>query len=759
MTIDLRPHSGIDPEEFWDSLSISKELLDIDDIEQCGTCKHVRRKVKRVLLEDGDTNACEGCGESDSFTKTNVDKRVRLLYSKSDWENSSGNDMRHDKMMWVGADPSTDSKTSTTDVTTRAPVTDSGKKKNEKEKHLRNIDEMLWEYGKVISVQEYDASGWHADRRVGGCVGDVQQPTHISGGEGQDRVRERIQKHRAEVKKRHLQMKGEQDNGTAEGGNSVTKVEVMLKSAESEIIRFLQHGNDVDDKDLEELEDKHGNPPFSYQQREEWYSAILPELDEKEEFQAPIYRQQRTQSAVNAKWRKEVRPVKCCTLLLWLSFLLLGVVVFWDSDGVFETNSFLFQKSFEECLVRDVFDGGDLKEGVAVPGINTFADIQSIDDWWTWANSIMLDTVYREGQHYRDSNNTLRQMPPGSLNALTYSIGRPRLRQIRMPSHKCIGSHKMGFVALDEAYASASNNTCFRGETQEMRNFTTTSNDGKSTTYEYDDEPWGSVLGPWSVLSSFTVLDGGGYVQVLPEKKEDAEAALKAMQEGKWIDLNTRAVFFEFSGYNINENMFIAGRTVLEFDTTGAIRSWWNFDTAKIKQYVTRRDLVRFVGEVLFVLFAAYWVFEEIRQCGKCRRYQGIVAKRRRVKGDENGWFTEISEYLLSDFFNFLDFLSYACIALYTGLHIYSSSCTTSAIDAAVAHGVNSTNKFVPEVFVEVQFMVLMRILMAIVMFLMVVKSIEHFMFDFLLCVILYVVINLLSCNLKLSRISVSISN
>ena len=141
----------------------------------------------------------------------------------------------------------------------------------------------------------------------------------------------------------------------------------------------------------------------------------------------------------------------------------------------------------------------------------------------------------------------------------------------------------------------------------------------------------GGVLYPatsvWSKIN-YGILDGGGYIQELPETKAEAAALFADLKGGHWLDLNTAAVVFETSAFNANENMVIAGWMVVEFNVNGAVLPWQHFDMIKVKYYQSDKPItyVRVAAAVLFLLMVVYWMSEEIRQCEcrVCRRKQGV---------------------------------------------------------------------------------------------------------------------------------------
>ena len=207
------------------------------------------------------------------------------------------------------------------------------------------------------------------------------------------------------------------------------------------------------------------------------------------------------------------------------------------------------------------------------------------------------------------------------------------------------------------------------------------------------------------------------------------------MKDGHWIDLNTQAVFFEFSGYNANNNFFVLGRLVFEFDASGATHTWWTIDTMNIKNYQTYQNMVRIGVEIIFVVLVAYFIFEEVRQIGLCRRRQGRRAEMLRYQFNNKeppGFRSDLYDYFFSEIFNILDVFMYLAIVAFLILHIYSIL-NTGKIDQAVAESlvVNGSEvgnpNFVTQPFAEMQIQMIIRFLMSLVLAIMVFKSLEHF--------------------------------
>lgn len=62
---------------------------------------------------------------------------------------------------------------------------------------------------------------------------------------------------------------------------------------------------------------------------------------------------------------------------------------------------------------------------------------------------------------------------------------------------------------------------------------------------------------------------GGGYVQTLNGSAEELHTAFTRLEKENWIDEGTRAVFIEFSAYNVQTNHFSVIQLALEMPPFG----------------------------------------------------------------------------------------------------------------------------------------------------------------------------------------------
>ena len=448
---------------------------------------------------------------------------------------------------------------------------------------------------------------------------------------------------------------------------------------------------------------------------------VQKDMDMKPDWRDPLYKRKRAQSAVKFKWEKEIWNIKMCTLILYLMFLFIVLGIFLEAFGNLTAP---IVRGVEEVLVNDEWDSVDGTPHIGGhSGANGFSDIANLEEYWMWVENVALGAVFSDPRPYRDASGVLRMSLPGSISRNVYPIGRPRFRQIRVNECSCLrdarSSNAKGKlkarVPMSKFYAGLSNDTCFYPDNKATANFTA---GGKTYVYRNTLGPQTDPhVGSWGKLQG-ELYTGGGYSWDIPANKTLAMEEFQTMKDGHWIDLNTMAVFFEFSLYVSNYNTVLVGRMTLELDQMGMIMTHHEFQTIKLKLYNTWTSDYRVGFEVLYVIFAVYWMAEEMRQCCPCCRSRtGVEIEKMRRKGDSDpvdiqtvcfikcctstericGCCRGVDEARLaalnaSEYFEFgyntFDLIVYSSHIFFVGLWFYAAA-NTVAIDNAVRCQVN----------------------------------------------------------------------
>ena len=112
----------------------------------------------------------------------------------------------------------------------------------------------------------------------------------------------------------------------------------------------------------------------------------------------------------------------------------------------------------------------------------------------------------------------------------------------------------------------------------------------------------------------FGLYSGGGYVADLGNDLGYAEAAAAALAQDNWIDMNTRAVFFEFSVYNANENLFGTAFVLIEILPSGQIVPSGGVKVFRLYPYAGSLSNLTIASEILLVILLFYFIYRDLRR-------------------------------------------------------------------------------------------------------------------------------------------------
>ena len=105
---------------------------------------------------------------------------------------------------------------------------------------------------------------------------------------------------------------------------------------------------------------------------------------------------------------------------------------------------------------------------------------------------------------------------------------------------------------------------------------------------------------------------GGGYVYHIKGSSKSIRNDLKLLQQQRWINNHTRALFLEFSVYNANVNLFGIATIVAEFIPGGGIMPFWRFDPVRLLHYHEPVGGFILLCEMLFVCYILYFTYKFI---------------------------------------------------------------------------------------------------------------------------------------------------
>lgn len=89
---------------------------------------------------------------------------------------------------------------------------------------------------------------------------------------------------------------------------------------------------------------------------------------------------------------------------------------------------------------------------------------------------------------------------------------------------------------------------------------------------------------------------------------------LDKLRDNFWITRGTRAVFIDFSVYNVNLNLYCISKLVFEFLPPGGVTPSFRFTPANLTPFSTGWQWTLRVLLYCFCAYALFCLFEEIRE-------------------------------------------------------------------------------------------------------------------------------------------------
>ena len=107
---------------------------------------------------------------------------------------------------------------------------------------------------------------------------------------------------------------------------------------------------------------------------------------------------------------------------------------------------------------------------------------------------------------------------------------------------------------------------------------------------------------------TITMYSGGGYVANLGYDPVTAYTVVADLHSNGWIDIQTRAVFVEFTVYNANTNLFGILSYFIEFSSSSAVVTTAQYQVARFYLHLTGGQTL---AHVLVIFFMLYFLYRE----------------------------------------------------------------------------------------------------------------------------------------------------
>ncbi|KAK7015102.1 hypothetical protein SK128_013346, partial [Halocaridina rubra] len=309
---------------------------------------------------------------------------------------------------------------------------------------------------------------------------------------------------------------------------------------------------------------------------------------------------------VNEDYLEEARQRRMKEVRMWEIIYDLGSFFFFIwillvlSHGNRDPNAFLMRNELgNNFLMRDM----DPEE----KGTNIFS-IGTIEDLYTWLRDIFIEDIIFD-KNYNDKYNRKLDTKWLIKDQVSLLLGYSTLRQIRIENETC----QMPEVAETFVRHKCRSKTNLIYEEKEnfdvgWKPLPAKKRPKEEYTYKGSLELQGIPF--WG---NRDVYSGGGYQVKLRGNKGKLLSIIDRLEANRWLDERTRALFVEFSLFNVQVNLFASCIICFEQGPEGSLTVYAKLNPLKLLRYSEGFALFVMICEGLFIAFIVYYTYSEIR--------------------------------------------------------------------------------------------------------------------------------------------------
>ena len=121
-------------------------------------------------------------------------------------------------------------------------------------------------------------------------------------------------------------------------------------------------------------------------------------------------------------------------------------------------------------------------------------------------------------------------------------------------------------------------------------------------------------LDSMSYTAEIDTYGGGGYVYRIKGSSKEIRDNLKELQQQRWVNNHTRAIFLEFSVYNANVNLFCIATLIAEFIPGGGIMPYWRFEPVRLLTDIEPMGTFIRLCEIVYCFYIFYFTYKFVRE-------------------------------------------------------------------------------------------------------------------------------------------------
>ena len=291
-----------------------------------------------------------------------------------------------------------------------------------------------------------------------------------------------------------------------------------------------------------------------------------------------------------------------CLYFLFLT-LCITIVAIWRATGLAQ-NVQSYEASLKQPLIYEEWDPYNAE---------TFTDIISPEEWWTWVDQCFLPFAYQQSSSraYFAKESGIGEglgfLEPSSQRinrGAAQFIGRPRFRLVQVDSKEPSTVRPRPYVGNLPVTSSLFGLVGDTGELPSRQPFN--SSTGKYQFRFYEEENF-FVRRQMIFHSAMQIIPPDGYVIEIPKNLSDAkELFAELQQDPKVNNMNTRAILIEFVSGMRDDSVLIVSQFCLEITSTGLVKPSYRFEPIYMNSFRAERGRVLIILQY-FILGMLVW--------------------------------------------------------------------------------------------------------------------------------------------------------
>ena len=349
-------------------------------------------------------------------------------------------------------------------------------------------------------------------------------------------------------------------------------VRVQMNTTSEIINECIQAGADLDSK-----EDYHGFVAFDVEESDDWFEQVEEQLIASSSLpsgiQDEIWKDKRTQIAVERKWREHTRQHAVIQMIVWVLFIGVLLIVSINHCALDSSTSYVVRTAIRARINGKPYDFSEQPN-------KRYLDTDTRQDVYNYLGEDgCVGNLYdKENFYVRNANGIAHKHPvhvdsmgenPFTVRHLRL-LGNPRLRQLR-----AVCNSELCPVGRPWNIVGKSDDTCcappFKADSTYGEDRSPFIGKKSETTYTWsaaNQVPNAYRFNDWF---RHPTLSGDGYSVLIPNNRSKALALVQQLKDDEWIDLCTRAIFLEFSVVNDYEAVVGMFRATIETPSAGFV--------------------------------------------------------------------------------------------------------------------------------------------------------------------------------------------